>query len=383
MLRVSSIRFTVNLAIFLSLLFGFRSAYIQAQEKVDGNRYPWHELATGFSHACYTMKFTGAAAAARGGEGVSFLEGAKAMSINPANIFTHNRWEIYYDNIVNRNEVSVSPSFVFERQQRIVGSLEQVFRVGEKFVAGVGISNIRRQENLLEIHETTYEYPYGSGRTATFESSLDIMQYSAALAFRWRSDLRVGLAAHLLNYGVAQTNNEFHNVYVKDEKLLLVFQLGITKKINDLRVAFTIKSPEDIGLVEDGGFVSYGEQSVKVPAEVAAGVDYRDLISAEIKYYFISQDYYPDQQLYQVGGGLHVPLAEELWGAAVRANAGIIHRVNPEFNFLNSDQTFLTIGGEIESQVVGVYLTWLNGHLLNDEAFRVSEVLFGLKYGIR
>lgn len=149
-----------------------------------------------------------------------------------------------------------------------------------------------------------------------------------------------------------------------------------------MRLALSLKSGEDYGLKDDIGFTNSGERSVKIPAELGAGVVYRDLVSVEFKYYFIETTYYVDQKLMQFGGGLHLPIYGHGGRPVVHLNLGGMYKDNPDFYIVDYDQVFLSVGAEIEIDRAGFYLTWLNGELTKEEDARFSEVIAGLSLRI-
>ncbi len=363
------------LAAVISLALGAVSTAF-CQVKVGTNSYPWHESATGFSHAFYTMKFIGAAGLSRGGEGVAFLDGAKAVLVNPANLFSHNRWEVYIDGEFGRS----GSALYFSAPEASFSTICQSIRVNERFTAGLALSRIRDFGHSFRYQEITYEGP--TGREIYFESATKLTQLTAAIAFRIYSDLRFGFAVHALNYSLDYRNNLYHDVDFIDDQRFLLFQLGLTKQLGNMRFALSLKSGEALGLREDSGFTSFGS-GVKIPAEFGVGALYRDLASVDFKYYFIESSYYEDQKLMQIGGGLHLPIYRRGGRAIIHLNLGGMYKANPDFYQGNYDQVFLNIGTEIELGPAGLYLTLMNGELSDHEDSRISEVLAGLNLGIR
>lgn len=346
------------------------------QEKIGTNSYPWHESATGFSHAFFTMKFMGAAAQSRGGDGVAFLDGAQAVLVNPANLFSHNRWEVYVDGEIG----GPGEALYFSRPEASLGAICQSIRINEKFTAGLALSRIRDFGHSLRFEEISYEGP--TGRLLYFVSETELTQLTAAVAFRIYSDLRFGFAVHALNYSLDYRDNQFHVVDISDDQRFLLFQLGLTKQVGDARLALSLKSGEDYGFRGDIGFSDFGERSVKIPAELGAGAVYRDLVSVDFKYCFISSTYYDDQKLMQIGGGLHVPILRHGGRSVIHLNLGGMYRDNPDFYDSDFDQIYLNVGTEIEIGPTGLNLTLLNGELSNKEEARLTEVIAGLNLRI-
>lgn len=346
------------------------------QVKIDTNSYPWHESATGFSHSFFTMKFIGAAAQSRGGDGVAFLDGAKAVLVNPANLFSHNQWEVYVDGEFG----GPGNALYFSRPEASLGTICQSIRVNERFTAGLALSRIRDFGHSLRFEEIGYEGP--TGRLLYFVSEMELTQLTAAVAFRIYSDLRFGFAVHALNYSLDYRNNQFHVVDISDDQRFLLFQIGLTKQFGDMRLALSLKSGEDYGLKEDLGFTDFGERSVKIPAELGVGAVYRDLVSVDFKYYFIESSYYDDERLMQIGGGLHLPIYRHRDRAMIHLNVGGMYKDNPDFYTLDYDQIFLNVGAEVEIGRAGLYLTLLNGELSKEEEARLTEVVAGLSLRI-
>lgn len=346
------------------------------QVKVGTNSYPWHESATGFSHSFFTMKFMGAAAQSRGGEGVAFLNGAQAALVNPANLFSHNRWEVYVDGRFGGS----GSQLYFSAPEASFNTICQSIRVNERFTGGLAFSRIRDFGHSLRFEEISYEGP--TGRLFYFVSETELTQLTAAVAFRIYSDLRFGFAVHALNYSLDYRDNQFHVVDISDDQRFLLFQLGLTKQFGDMRLALSLKSGEDYGLKDNLGFTEIGERSVKIPAELGVGAVYRDLVSVDFKYYFISSTYYDDQKLMQIGGGLHVPILRHGGRPAIHLNLGGMYRDNPDFYDSDFDQIFLNVGTEIEIGRAGFYLTLLNGELSKEEEARLTEVIAGLSLRI-
>ena len=363
------------LASVISIVVGSVStAYCQV--KVGTNSYPWHESATGFSHAFFTMKFLGAAGQSRGGDGMAFLDGAQAVLVNPANLFSQNRWEVYVEGELGRP----AKALYFSAPEASFSTICQSIRVNERFTAGLALSRIRDFGHSLRYEEIGYDGP--TGRLLYFVSETELTQATAAVAFRIYSDLRFGFAVHALNYSLDYKDNLFHEVDISDDQRFLLFQLGLTKQLGDMRLALSLKSGEDYGLKDDIGFTNSGERSVKIPAELGAGVVYRDLVSVEFKYYFIETTYYVDQKLMQFGGGLHLPIYGHGGRPVVHLNLGGMYKDNPDFYIVDYDQVFLSVGAEIEIDRAGFYLTWLNGELTKEEDARFSEVIAGLSLRI-
>lgn len=373
--KLESSKWWLAVAVALSLvLTGATTA--SAQAKVGGPSYPWHEFATGFSHSHLTMKFIGAGAYSRGGEGVAFLNGAQALLVNPANLFSHSRWEVYVDGEFGRSQDDrrySSPEISF-------GTISQSLRVNERFTAGIALSRIRDFAHSLRIEEIGYEGP--TGRVIYIESETQLTQLSAAIAFRIYSDLRFGFAVHALNYSLDYLDNSFHNVDISDDQRFLLFQLGLTKQLGEMRFAVSLKSGEDYGLKEDLGFTNSGERSVKIPAELGVGAVYRDLASIDFKYYFIESGYYDDERLFQLGGGLHLPVYRRNDHPIVHINLGAMYRDVPDY-YAVFEQIFLNFGTEVEIGRTNLYLTLVNSELSSREDARITELLAGLNLRIK
>ncbi len=371
----NSSKWWLAIAVVLSFTLAGAST-ASGQAKVGGPSYPWHEFATGFSHSHLSMKFIGAGAYSRGGEGVAFLDGAQALLVNPANLFSHNRWEVYIDGELGRSQDESrysSPDASF-------GTISQSIRVNEKFTGGLALSRIRDFAHSIRYAEIGYEGP--TGRTVYVESETQLTQLSAAIAFRIYSDLRFGFAVHALNYSLDYRDNLFHIVDISDDQRFLLFQLGLTKQLGEMRLAVSLKSGEDYGLKEDLGFTNSGERSVKIPAELGVGAVYRDLASVDFKYYFIESSYYDDEKLYQIGGGIHLPLYSRNDRDIVHLNLGAMYRDVPDY-YAEFEQIFLNFGTEVEIGPANLYLTLFNSELSSREEARITELIAGLNLRIK
>lgn len=358
-----------------------------AQQKVGTLPDP----VTDYAFAFYSLNLIDGAAAARGGSGVALPLGARSALANPAGLLGGDRLQIHLGGAGFRNDLDPAPLWFPStpyKQPNPRATAAASVRLADRIALAAGFSNVRYYESHLrwEYEETTYEFPNGTGRffVYTIDRNLRVLQYSLALAVVATDNFSAGVAIDYqhftLGFDEASTDSAYpfhNNAHNTHDAVLLRF--GALQRINDVTLGLTVRSGDRFTFAVNNDSRNWGESS-QIPWEFSLGASYRDLFTCEGKWYYFRDNYNPTD-LYDLGAGAHLPLISRGDRTALHLNLGLIYRHLLEVYNRRDAQAFINSGLEAEFGNFHFAATVLNGHWLNNERVRVSELQLAVGYG--
>jgi len=357
-----------------------------AQQKVGTLPDP----VTDYAFAFYSLNFLDGAAAARGGSGIALALGARSVLTNPAGLLGGDRLQVHLDGAGFRNDLDpVSlwlPATPYKQPNPRANAAASV-RLGDRIALAAGFSNVRDYESNLrwEYEETTYEHPDGTGRFFVYsiDRRLRVLQYSFALAGAATDNLSAGVAVDFQHFtlGFDETSTDSTFPYrnsAHDTHDAVLLRFGVLQKIEDFTLGLTVRTGDRFTFDVNDQSHNWGESS-QIPWEFFLGASYRNLLTCEGKWYYFRDDYNPTD-LYDLGAGAHIPVIARGDHASLHFNLGLIYRHLLEVYDRRDAQAFINSGLEAEIGNFHLAATVLNGHWLNNERIRVSELHLAVGY---
>lgn len=358
-----------------------------AQQKVGTLPDP----VTDYAFAFYSLNFIDGAAAARGGSGVALALGARSALANPAGLHGGDRLQVHLGGAGFRNDLDPAPPrfpATPYKQPNPRATAAASMRLGDRIALAAAFGNVRYYESHLrwEYEETTYEFPNGTGRFFVYsiDRRLRVLQYSLALAVAATDNFSAGVAVDYqhftLGFDEASTDSSFPTrINARDTHDAVLLRCGALQRIGDVTLGLTVRSGDRFTFAVNDDSRDWGESS-QIPWEFSLGASYRDLLSCEGKWYYFRDNYNPTD-LYDLGAGAHIPLVTRGDRAALYLNLGLIYRHLLEVYSRRDAQAFINSGLEADFGHFHLAATVLNGHWLNNERLRVSELQLAVGYG--